>query len=292
MARSINIEEPGLLLDCLLQTLPDAKRTKVKQWLKFGSVLVNGQKRTRHDYPLVAGDVVEVRTEDETRAADLLPASMRIVHEDESLLVLDKPLGLLSIASVAERERTAYAILTHYVRRGNPRSTARVWIVHRLDQETSGLMVFARSEAAKAALQMNWDAAEKRYLAVVEGHPKQDSGTLTSFLDERNPHHVRSVPQSEDTRQAVTRYRVLRRGTELSLVELTLVTGRRHQIRVQLSEIGCPVIGDKKYGAVTDPAKRLGLHACYLRLPHPETGEVLELQSHLPRGLSKLVAKA
>lgn len=289
MARSIKIEEPGLLLDCLLQAVPDAKRTKVKQWLKYGSVLVNGQKRTRHDYSLVAGDVVEVRTEDETRAADLLPASMRIVHEDESLLVLDKPPGLLSIASMAEREKTAYAILTNYVRRGNAHSPARVWIVHRLDQETSGLMVFARSEQAKTALQSNWDAAEKRYLAVVEGHPQQESGTLKSHLDERNPHHVRSVPKSEETREAVTRYRVLRRGTGLSLVELTLVTGRRHQIRVQLSEIGCPVIGDKKYGAVTDPAKRLGLHSCYLRLPHPETGEVLELQSHLPRGLSKLV---
>lgn len=287
MARSIFVTESSTLQDFLCAAFPDVKRTKLKQWLKFGSVLVNGEKQTRHDHLLVSGDAVEIRSKEESMAADLLPPSMRVVHEDESLLVIDKPADLLSIASVAEREKTTYSYLTTYVRRGDPRSTARVWIVHRLDRETSGLMVFARTEAAKSVLQKNWDAVEKKYLAVVEGHPKKESGTLESFLDERNPHHVQSVRESEHTRRAVTRFQVMRHTARLTLVELTLVTGRRHQIRVQLSEIGCPVIGDQKYGARSDPAGRLGLHACSLRLMHPDSGEEMEFHSALPAVLAQ-----
>lgn len=289
MPKSIPVTEPGLLQNFLRAAFPQVNRTKVKQWLKFGSVLVNGRKQTRHDHPVAPGDTVEIRTETETRAAALLPPTLKMVHEDKSLLVIEKPPNLLTIASIAEREKTAYAMLTNYVRGLNPRSRDRVWIVHRLDRETSGLIVFARTEAAKTALQQEWDAVEKRYLAVVEGQPRQDSGTLESFLDETNPHHVRSVPEGEHSRKAVTRFRVVRRAPELTLVELTLVTGRRHQIRVQLSGIGCPVIGDQKYGARTDPAKRLGLHACHLQFTHPDSGEPVEFHSPLPRALAKLV---
>lgn len=289
MARPFFVIEPGQLQDFLLGAIPGIKRTKVKQWLKYGAVLVNGEKQMRHDHPLVAGDAVEVRSEAETRAAEVLPASLKVIHEDESLLVIDKPADLLSIASVAERENTAFALLTSYVRVGNPRSPERVWIVHRLDRETSGLMVFARTEPAKTALQRHWDDVEKRYLAVVEGQPREDAGVLESHLDERNPHHVFSVRPSEHTRLAVTRFRVLQRQAKVSLVELTLVTGRRHQIRVQLRELGCPVIGDQKYGAQTDPAKRLGLHACYLRFAHPETDEEMEFHSPLPRALARIL---
>lgn len=288
MPRSFFVANPAELQDFLLSALPEVKRTRLKQWLKYGAVLVNGQPQTRHDHALLPGDNVEIRTKEESLAASLLPASLKVVHEDGSLLIIDKPAGLLSIASLAERENTAYAILTEYVRHGNPRSPARVWIVHRLDQETSGLMVFARTQTVKAALQQDWDAVEKRYLAVVEGRLPQDAGTFKSFLDERNPHHVRSVPKSEHSRLAVTHYRVVSQMAKLSLVELTLVTGRRHQIRVQLSDAGCPVAGDKKYGARTDPAKRLALHACYLRLTHPDSGQPVEYQSPLPHVLARL----
>lgn len=289
MPRKLTVTGPAKLQDFLFTQFPEVKRIKVKQWLKFGSVLVNGRKQTKHDHELEAGDEVVIQTVEEARTASLLPKSMKLIYEDDSILVIDKPPNLLSIASEAEKERTAYALLTHYVRRGNTRSSERVWIVHRLDKETSGLMVFARTEEAKLALQENWEDAEKRYLAVVEGRPKEDSGTLHSFLDERNPHHVISVKESEHTRHAITHYKVLKSDNRFSLVELTLVTGRRHQIRVQMKEIGCPVIGDEKYGAKTNPAGRLGLHSCFLRLPHPVTGKTMEFEAPLPATLSKVV---
>ncbi len=289
MAKPVTVTEPGPLQGFLFAAFPDVKRIKVKQWLKYGSVLVNGTKRTRHDHPLVPGDEVRVRSEDETRAASLLPQTIKIIHEDDALIVIAKPPGLLSIASVGEKNKTAYSYLTHYVRRGDARDPSRVWVVHRLDQETSGLMVFGKTEAAKSTLQQSWDAAEKRYLAVVEGLPVSDEGVLDSFLDESNPHHVKSVPESADARLATTRYRVVKRAGDLTLLELTLITGRRHQIRVQLRDIGCPIIGDRKYDARTDPAGRLGLHACFLRLPHPVTSVPLELRSPLPPSLSRVV---
>ena len=289
MPKQLRVTEPDSLQNFLFTRFPEVKRIKVKQWLKFGSVTVNGKKHMRHDHALGEGDVVEVLSADESRSASLLPKSLKIVYEDDSILVIDKPPNLLSIASEAEQKRTAYALLTHYVRGGNVRSRERVWIVHRLDQETSGLMIFARTEQAKLILQETWEDAEKRYFAIVEGAPAKDADTLRSFLDERNPHHVRSVPESEHTRHAITHYKVLKRGDRFSLLELTLGTGRRHQIRVQMKEVGCPVAGDEKYGAKTNPAGRLCLHSCHLKIHHPVTGEVMTFESPLPASLSAVV---
>ena len=283
------VDEEAGLQDFLFGRFPEVKRVKVKQWLKFGAVLVNGKRQKRHDHALVPGDRVEVRTQAESKAASLLPRAIKLIYEDETILVIDKPPNLLSIASGAEQERTAYAFLMHYVRGGNPRSSARVWIVHRLDQETSGLMIFAKSEEAKHELQENWESAKKRYFAVVEGSPPAEEGTLRSFLDERNPHHVRSVPESEHTRHAITHYKVVRRNARYALVQLELETGRRHQIRVQMREIGCPVVGDLKYGAKSNAAGRLALHSCYLEVEHPATGEKVSFESPLPSALAGIV---
>ena len=214
---------------------------------------------------------------------------MEVVFEDASLLVIEKPEKLLSMASATEREKTAYAVLTDYVRRGNSQSPEGVWIVHRLDRETSGLMVFAKTEAAKCALQARWDKTEKRYLAVVEGHPPADHGVLQSHLDESSPFRVFSAPPSERTRHAVTRYRVMTRIATRALVDLTPETGRRNQLRVHLADADCPIIGDRKYGARTNPARRLGLHAGSLRFTHPLSGELLQFKSPLPRNLARLV---
>ncbi len=292
MPKELRVTAPDTLQNFLFTRFPEVKRLKVKQWLKFGSVKVNGRKQMRHDHALGEGDVVEVLSADEARSASLLPKSLKIIYEDDAILIIDKPPNLLSIASEAEQQRTAYAMLTHYVRRGNVKSRERVWIVHRLDQETSGLMIFARTEQAKLALQETWEDAEKRYLAIVEGAPSEDAGTLRSFLDERNPHHVRSVPESEYTRHAITHYQVLKRSERFSLVELTLVTGRRHQIRVQMKELGCPVAGDEKYGAKTNPAGRLCLHSCHLKIHHPVTGESITFDSPLPPTLAAVMKAA
>ena len=289
MPRTLSVSADTQLQAFLFASFPEVKKTKVKQWLKHGSVLVNGAKQTRHDRALVANDTVEILSIDEARTAKALPKSLKIVHEDEAVIVIDKPTGLLSIATDEERSHTAYARLMDYVRRGNPRSRERVWIVHRLDRETSGLMVFARSEEAKQKLQSNWDAAEKRYLAITEQPPPQKDGELVSHLDESHPGKVFSTEPGETTREARTHYRVIKHAGPLTLVELTLDTGRRHQIRVQLSDIRCPIVGDEKYNARTDPAKRLGLHACFLRFPHPVTGKEVRFESPLPPVLARLV---
>ena len=270
MSKTRTVENPDQLLPYLFASWPEAKRKQVRTWLKFQSVTVNGRPVSQFNHPLVRGDI-------------------KICFEDASIIVIDKPANLLSIATETEQEKTAYFQLTEYLRRGNEMSRDRVWIVHRLDRETSGLMVFAKSPQAKAALQTGWEKAVKRYEAVVEGKLKSESGVLASDLDESHPLRVYSAPPSESTRHAVTHYRVLARREWRTLVELTLETGRRHQIRVQLADAGCPIVGDEKYGAKSDPAKRLGLHACGLRFPHPETGREMKFESPTPKDLLRLV---
>lgn len=290
MSRQLHVQQPALLQAFLFESHPDQKKTRLKQSLKFGSVRVNGKVVKRYDYPLKPGDTVEIRDKEVVQSSRLLPRGMKVHFEDESVIVIDKPANLLSIASEAEKEDTAYAFLTTYVRKGSPFSKDRVWIVHRLDRETSGLMVFARTEEAKRDLQENWDEAEKHYLAIVEGSMPARQGTLRSFLDERNPFIVFSTPESEHTRHAVTHYEVLKHVSGFSLVKLVLETGRRHQIRVQLAEAGCPIIGDEKYGAKTNPAQRLGLHSCHLQFFHPDTGAELSFDSPMPHALEQVIA--
>ena len=261
----------------------------MRQWLKYGSVQVNGRSITRSNHPLQTGDLVSIRAKGDVRAEGLLPPGMTVLFEDASLIVIEKPEHLLSMASATERDETAYAFLTDYVRRGNPQSRERVWIVHRLDRESSGIMVFAKTAAVKRALQAHWSKAEKRYLAVVEGNPPADHGVLRSHLDESGPFKVRSARPSERTRHAVTHYRVMKRIATCALIELTPETGRRNQIRVHLADAGCPIIGDHKYEARTNPARRLGLHASHLEFKHPLSGELLRFESPLPQDLVRLL---
>jgi len=282
------VAEPCGLLPFLFENWPDQKRTRIKQCLKYGSVRVNGAPVTRHDHALRPGDTVTIQVEggDARSAASPLPTGLKILHEDDSVIVLHKGPGWLSVARDNGKGRTVYAALTSHVRHEDPR--LRVWIVHRLDRDTSGLMVFAKTEAAKHFLQEHWAECEKKYLAVVEGVVRRDSGTLRSHLDESNPMRVRSVAPNESSREAVTHFRVIRRSAERSLVELILETGRRHQIRVQLADMGHPVVGDVRYGAKTDPAKRLGLHSSGLTFPHPDTREVISFTLPVPGELAKL----
>ena len=282
-------KQAGPLLATLFTAWPKEKKKQIRTWLKFQAITVNGRPVSQFDHPLKPGDQVAVRTDRFATPKTRLPSGLKIYLEDAHLLVVEKPEGLLSISSPAEPEKTAFFQLTEYLRHKHPRSRERVWIVHRLDRETSGLMMFAKTAPAKEALQSKWDTFAKRYEAVVEGRLPAQAGVLESDLDESNPHHVAVRPKSERTRHAVTQYRVLKAGPRRSLVELTLETGRRHQIRVQLAEAGCPIVGDEKYGAKTDPAGRLGLHACFLRFRHPVTGEELHFTSPLPKPLVRLV---
>ena len=289
MADQRTVSKPSPLLPFLFEAWSDSSKKTVRCWLKVGSVAVNDRVITQFDHALKPGDTVTIRPKGMAAPETKVAGGIRIRHEDADIIVIDKPAGLLSIASASEDAKTAYAFLTNHVRRGNPRGRERVWIVHRLDRETSGLMLFAKTETAKAVLQMGWEAVEKKYLAVVEGAPPSDSGTFESWLDESNPLKVYAGANGPDARHATTHYRVAKKGKLTTLVELTLETGRRHQIRVQLAEAGCPIVGDKKYGAQTNPIKRIALHAISLRFSHPATRKELRFDSPLPGDLGRLV---
>ncbi len=289
MPKPSTVQAPAELLAYLFATWPNEKKKQIRTWLKFQSVMVNDRPITQFDHPLYPGDIVSIRTDRFAAPRSVLACGITVHYEDADIIVINKPDNLLSIASEAEQEKTAYFQLTDYLRQGQQKARERVWIVHRLDRETSGLMVFAKTAQAKETLQAGWDKAEKRYEAVVEGRLPEDSGTMESDLNETNPFKVFSSPPTEFTRHAITHYRVLARKPTRTLVELTLETGRRHQIRVQLADLGHPIVGDEKYKAKTDPAKRLGLHSSFLRFPHPETGKEMSFTSPLPKKLASLV---
>ena len=275
------VRGPGSLGDCLERLLGQASRRTRKQLLAAGRVRVNGTAVRSGDVALAVGDVVEVAAKTVPVG---LPAGARVVHEDDDLVVVDKPADLLTIATAHERERTLYAALTAREKPG------RVFIVHRLDRAASGLLVFTRSLLAKERLQAQFaaHAVERTYLALVEGRPAQTSGTVRSRLLDDVPGRVRETRDPGRGRPAVTHWRAVRAGARHALLEVRLETGRRNQIRVHLAGIGHPIAGDAAYGARTDPLRRLALHAHVLGFGHPRTGARLRFVSPAPRGFAKL----
>ena len=282
--QSYTAEGEGALLPFLLAHVRGMSRNNVKALLVRGQVEVDGAPVTRHDHLLRPGQRVRVLP------APRPQAPFPVLYEDGRILVVDKPAGLLSMASDRERVRTAYRMAADYVRRGDPRG--RVFIVHRLDRDTSGVLLFAKDEETKRAYQDNWDALVRRrgYLAAVEGRPPREADTVRTLLRENAAHKVYSVRSGG--KEAVTRYRVLRAGPRYALVEVELDTGRKNQIRAHMSELGCPVAGDRAYGAATDPLGRLCLHAHELALSDPFTGEERVFRAEPPRGLLALAGRA
>ncbi len=218
-----------------------------------------------------------------------LPQGLTVLHEDADILVVVKPPGLLTVGTDAEKSRTAYFVLTEYVRGGVPRSRNRIFIVHRLDRETSGILVFARSEAAKRHLQDHWGETRKQYLAVVRGRCEKDSDIITSYLAENRAYGVYSTTNPSQGKLSRTEYRVLKRTPTRSLLEIDLLTGRKHQIRVHLAGIGYPVVGDRRYGPPDKKHRQLALHAQRLAFTHPVTGEPLVFEAEAPEYFSRLV---
>jgi 23S rRNA pseudouridine1911/1915/1917 synthase len=285
--RQLRVASRCELLPYLIGLPLGLSRKQAKDLLRSRAVTVKGKTTVRHDTQLAPGDVVIIAARKRVGDAELERHGLAIVHLDDAVVVVDKPPGLLSMGSEREKEKTAYRILNTHLKALMKTRAHQVFIVHRLDRETSGLMMFARSEAAQAALQRNWKGVVKKYLAVVEGVPKTMQGMLKDRLVEAKSLMVRRVEEGGEL--AITHYRVLHARGDRALLELTLETGRRNQIRVQLAALGHPVAGDRKYGAKTDPARRLALHACELRFRHPLSDAPMEFHSALPPRLNALI---
>lgn len=280
------VTEPGELMQFLIDKLPHKGRNNIKSLLKHRQIIVDGQIVTQYNHPLMAGQEVLINwslLRDEKSGQGL-----RILYEDDDIIIIDKPAGLLSMASDKEKERTAYHQLTDYVRLKDPEK--RIFIVHRLDRDTSGVMLFAKSEEIKRALQDNWknSVADRAYVAVVEGQVDKAEGTVKSWLKETRTRMVYSSSRIGDGQEAITRYKVLEASTSYSLLEIRLETGRKNQIRVHMKDIGHSIIGDKKYGAVTNPIGRLGLHAHILSFYHPKSGELMHFETEVPKKFTGL----
>ena len=217
------------------------------------------------------------------------PKGVVIIHEDRDVLVVEKPPGLLTVSTDKVRSETLYYKLTDYVRKGNAKSRERVFIVHRLDREASGILVLARNEKSKSCLQSQWQEVEKRYLAVVHGKPTPKSETITSYLAENKAYISYSTENRMKGKLSHTGYHVLRESSGFSLLEIDLLTGRKHQIRVHLAEKGHPIVGDKKYGKVDKAHKRLALHAQSLSFNHPYSGERMTFETRIPKCFTNLV---
>jgi len=272
------------LINHLVAAHPEASRRSVKQWLAAGRVRVNGDVVRRGTTQLAAGDRVVLGA----APPPALPEQLRIVHENDRLLVVDKPAGLLTIATAKEHDRTAYRLLSsHLAERATAREGEKpLFIVHRLDRETSGLLVFAKTEAVKRVLQEQFvqHTVERIYVAVVEGRVRDDSGTLRMRLHEDSGLRVR-VAHGQDGRSATTHYRVLARGADNTRLEVRLETGRRGQIRAHLAGFGHPIIGDAAYGSKRDPLRRICLHAS--RLGFVDGGVAVRFESPTPAGFTR-----
>lgn len=277
----LTVDRADTLLPFLLSHQKGKSRNNIKALLTRGQVLVDGQAVTRHDHPLVPGQTVSLRPR--LQGGDL---PFPLLYEDADLLAIDKPAGLLSTANEREQERTAFRAVSDWLR---DRGEGRAFLVHRLDRDTSGVLLFAKSEAVQQRFQNEWNTLIRRrgYRAVVEGAPPEPAGTIRTQLRENRIHRVYSVRSGGKT--AVTHYQVERLGADYALLAVAIDTGRKNQIRVHFSELGCPVAGDKVYGAATDPLGRLCLHAHELSFAHPVNGAELLLRSETPRGFSRLV---
>lgn len=219
------------------------------------------------------------------------PKGLTILHEDHDILVVDKSSGLLTVSTETVKEQTAYYLLTDYVRKGVQKSTNRIFIVHRLDRETSGVLVFAKHEPAKRYLQEEWPRFTKRYAAVVHGTLPEKEGVITSYLAENSIHKMYSVDDPKKGKLARTGYKVVKESKNFTLLEINLLTGKKNQIRVHFAEQGHPVVGDKTYGPKVKGIKRLTLHAVSLTILHPHTKEELTFATKVPAYFDSLLTE-
>ena len=266
----------------------DTKRNDVKRWLKYGHLMINGVVTTAFDAPVESGQWVELNV---ARPFVVLKhPHLQLVYEDDDVIVVNKGYGLLSVSTESHRkEESAFSILRDYIKRQHPKN--KLYVVHRLDRDTSGLMMFTKTEEAQEALRHNWNnmVLERTYVALLEGAFRQDSGYVKSRLAENSQFVVYSTEEPNEGKLAVTHYKVLKRANGFTLAEFSLDTGRKNQIRVHCKDLGHPIVGDRKYGAKHSPINRLALHARTLRFAHPITRQDMRFETPVPSRFLNLV---
>jgi len=285
---SFTIKKEGSLLSCLISNIPHKTRKTLKAVLRDKQVYVEGKPVTQFDHTLKPGQCVEVRWDRDFEEEYL--CKLDIVYKDQDIIVINKPAGLLTIATDKEKRRTAYSILSKFVKTESPDN--KIFIIHRIDRETSGLLMFARSEKVKQQVQKSWNAtiSQRTYIGVVEGEVAPPGGTITSWLTESKAFIVYSSQKQGSGKRAVTHYKKVMGNATLSMLQIHLETGRKHQIRVHMQDLDHPVIGDKKYGSKLSPLGRMGLHAQVLAFVHPTTGKLCSFDTGIPKKFLKLFA--
>lgn len=281
------VEAPAPLLEFLYAAMPERKKTAVKSLLKYGHVMTAGEVVRQFDHPLTPGMTVSVNF---TRPFVVFyNRRVKLVYEDDDIIVINKGYGLLSMGNDKIKDGTAYSIIREYIKTKDPRN--KLFIVHRLDQHTSGLMVFAKSIEAKEALQHNWNnmVLRRQYVCVVEGKVLQPQGEVRGLLAENSQHIVYVTDDPKVGKPALTRYSVVKSANGYTLLEVELETGRKNQIRVHMKELGHPIVGDRKYGAKTSPINRLALYAMTLRFVHPITKKLMDFSTPVPNSFQSMV---
>lgn len=278
--------EDTTLLKFLFDAMPQRKRTNVKELLQHNQIKVNNLVVTQFDTPIFPADTIYVNLTREFPR--FYNRRLSIVYEDDDIVVVNKGYGLLSMGNDKVKEGTAYSILKEYIKWVDPRQ--KIFIVHRLDRDTSGLMMFAKHVQAKEAMQHNWNnmVLNRTYVAVVEGNVETDEGTIQTYLAENSKYEVYVTENPDEGQLAITRYKVLQRKNGYTLMELELDTGRKNQIRVHMKHLGHPITGDRRYGAKSSPIHRLALHARTLRFVHPITRREMNFSTPIPISFQKM----
>ena len=276
-------ESPIPLLEFLEAQITGQSRTTLKSWLKHGQIMVDDKITSAFDVEVNPGSEVKVNTA--RQFITLRNPRLKLVYEDDDVIVIDKGYGLLSVGipgAAKGKVQSAYDIVREYLKKKSPAN--KLFVVHRLDRDTSGLMMFAKNEEAMETLRHNWNnyVLERYYVALLEGNVKNDEGIIKSHLAENSQYKVYSTSNEDEGKLAVTRYKVLKRNNVTTLVQFALSTGRKNQIRVHASEMGHPIVGDEKYGAKFKKAGKLCLHARTLRFAHPITRKDMNFESPVP----------
>lgn len=286
---NFQVKTAGLLLDYLLKHWHGIKRSTLKSYLESRFIFVNGKPVTQYNFSLKPGDEIQIEKDKQKAQAQELRSKLDILYEDDSLIVIQKPSGLLTVATESERTKTAFYQVYQYLKTSQKTFQKPVYIVHRLDKDASGVLILAKTLQAKEYLQDNWERFEKKYYAVVEGTLSKPEGEIRSYLKENQILRVFSSKEElPGSKLAVTRYKVLEHFRNRSLLEVTLKTGRKHQIRVHLASLGHPILGDRDYGNKS-LSGRLALHAYQLTVHHPIRRTPMTFKTKMPRDLEILL---